>query len=196
MMGAYAQAEIVVGGISAIRASKVPAKRAFSLELGMNEKQQERAQSNWMTAPVRCGPWTLIRVEIISTVRPKKWPVARIELLHETRGHTFRIATGAGAMDAALNAVADAIGRDAELIELRASFGQSCDVVAAAVHVRVRIDELEYNGQADCGDLVVSTVAAFLKAVCSAGGGICRPQTASTVQISAAPTTRSSNFAA
>lgn len=134
----------------------------------MNEKQQARARSSWMTAPVRCGQWTLARIEIISTVQPTKWPVARVELFHETRGHKLSIATGAGGTDAALNAIADVIGRNAELIELRASLAESSGVAATAVHVRVRIDGLEYDGQADCGDLIVSTVAAFLEAVCSA----------------------------
>jgi hypothetical protein len=137
----------------------------------MNEKQQARAQSSWTTTPIRCGPWTLTRVEIISTVQPTKWPVASVELLHETSGHKLGIATGAGGMDAALNAIADIIGKDAEVIELHA--GPAAGVAANAVHMRVRIDGLEYDSQADCGDLIISTLAAFIEAICSADRDIC-----------------------
>ena len=129
----------------------------------MNEKQKTRARSDWLVTPVRAGSWTLSRIEILSTVKPGKWPVARVDLQHDRRGHVFGIATGAGGLDAALNAVADIFGKDADVIHLATHLRPSPEPARTLVSLRVRVEGEDHESEAVGGDLIIAAITAMLK---------------------------------
>lgn len=109
-----------------------------------------------------------------SSLSPKEWPVARVELIHDERGAVFEIATGAGCLDAACNALAQLYGVTAPIRSLEVQYGISSEppvglpVVNATVDVAV--GERIFRGSTTSGDLLVSAVGAYLDALSQAFG--------------------------
>jgi hypothetical protein len=135
----------------------------------MDQRQKLRASAEWCGQPPVSGPWTLCRVDAISTTRLNRWPVGRVELFHETRGRVFEVATGAGCLDAAFNAVAALIGVTAPAKSLEVQYEPGCEGTAAlpavTVEIEVTTDGGTYRGCARTGDLLLSAVGAYLDAL-------------------------------
>lgn len=136
----------------------------------MNQRQKIRADANWCGPPARCGPWTLMRLEMISTVRPQKWPVCRLELLHEERGRVSETATGAGCLDAAFNAVSQMFGVTAPVkaIEIDYRCPEAGAVPQVIVEIEVVVGDGTWRGCARTGDLLLSAVCAYLDGIVQA----------------------------
>lgn len=136
----------------------------------MNEEQTTRARAASAIATESCGPWTLSRLEIISTVEPKRWPAARVELLHARRGRVLEIATGAGGVDAAFNAVAQIFGVSAPINRLDLSYrsGEIGSLPVVMVSLSVVIDGEIFDGSAQAGDVLPGCVWAYLDALSKA----------------------------
>ena len=140
----------------------------------MDQRQKQRAAAVLCHKPPRSGPWTLSRLQITSTLWPSEWPAARVELVHETLGSTLEIATGAGCLDAACNAVAPLFGVIAPIRSLEIQYEAASEATGTlptiAAEVEVTIDGAAYRGSAKTGDLLVSAISAYLDALCQAAG--------------------------
>ena len=133
----------------------------------MNEQQKARALTDWCMKLPAFGPWRLARLEILSTVQPQQWPSARVELVHEHLGRLVKIATGAGPLDAAFNAISELVRVGASMTSLNVDYEPAANADGPP-HVRVEVEAASngshYRGGARTGDLFVSAVAAFLDA--------------------------------
>jgi 2-isopropylmalate synthase len=135
----------------------------------MDHRQKVRAEAACRGEASTVGRWTLSRLEILSTVEPRKWPVARVELLHSTRGRLFEIGTGCGGVDAAFNAVAQIFGMSAPVEQLDLRYrvdtiaGRSLPEVT--VKICVSIDGENFQGSAETADILTSCVAAYVDAL-------------------------------
>ncbi len=140
----------------------------------MDERQKQRAAAESSHQPPRSGQWTLSRIQMTSSLWPKEWPVARIELFREDLGSVLEIATGAGCLDAACNAIAQLFGVTAPIRSLDVKYqvprelSDGVPVVVAVVDVAV--DGTIFRGSAISGDLFVSAVGAYLDGICRALG--------------------------
>jgi hypothetical protein len=136
----------------------------------MNLRQKQRAESKWCSLPARRGPWTLMRLEMISTVQSEKWPVCRLELLHDERGQMTETATGAGCLDAAFNAVSQACAVSAPVKGMDVDY--CCSEAGALPLVTVEIEVVigggTWRGCARTGDLLLSAVCAYLDGIVQA----------------------------
>jgi molybdenum cofactor biosynthesis enzyme len=133
----------------------------------MDERQKRRAEAQWCPEPPQCGPWTLRRLDVISTVQPKKWPVCRLELIHQERGRVFEIGTGAGCLDAAFNAVAELIGVTAPVKTLEVDFecAEADALPQVTVEIEIEVNQNTWRGYARTADLMLSAVGAYLDAI-------------------------------
>ena len=137
----------------------------------MDERQKSRAAGWCAQAPVS-GEWRLARLDVISAIDQRQWPVARIELHHRTRGRVFEIATGAGGMDAIFNALAQHFGIEASVAALSVQFEPGSDSRSTLpqfiVTAQLLVGEMIYRGIAKNGDMLLSTAAAYLDALARA----------------------------
>jgi protein-L-isoaspartate O-methyltransferase len=106
-------------------------------------------------------------LDVISTVQPKKWPVCRLELIHQERGRVFEIGTGTGCLDAAFNAVAQLIGVTAPVKALEVDFecAEADALPQVTVEIEIEVNHGTWRGRARTGDLMLSAVGAYLDAV-------------------------------
>jgi hypothetical protein len=127
-------------------------------------RQIARANAQSCEAPPQYGPWTLLRLDLTTTVQPKKWPVCRLKLLHEKRGSVVEIATGAGCLDAVFNAVAQLIGVTAPVRAIDVDFNcaEAGGLPQVTVGLETEVDNGTWRGCARTGDLVLSAVKRIL----------------------------------
>ena len=116
-------------------------------------------------APVN-GGWRLGKIDIRSPVGDHAWPVARVELIHRTRGKVTDIGTAPGAFDAALAATGHIVGISPRLLSYNVT--SHAPAIEGALSATVEM-ELEYNGETYFGssfgvDLMKCTLAAWLDA--------------------------------
>lgn len=116
-------------------------------------------------APVD-GGWRLGKIDIRSTVGDHAWPVARVELIHPTRGKVTDIGTAPGAFDAALAATGHIVGISPRLLSYNVT--SHAPAIEGALSATVEM-ELEFNGETYFGssfgvDLMKCTLAAWLDA--------------------------------
>ena len=108
--------------------------------------------------------YQLLRMETRTRTGEAAW--ARVELLE--RGVEIAIAaeaTGDGPIDAALNAVADALGVEARLLSFSVeALSTGADALAEA-HVKVRVGEREVDAEGVASSLTEAGVRAFLRAL-------------------------------
>ena len=134
----------------------------------MDERQRTRA-SLWCDQAPAAGAWSLSRLELISTVAPRRWPVGRVDLHHKTEGPVSSVATGAGSVDAIFNALADLFKFKPTVKALSARYeipanGQT-DLPQVSAVVDLLINERIYRGTARSGDLLLTTASAYLDAL-------------------------------
>ena len=60
--------------------------------------------------PVRCGPWTLSRLEIRTRADGRAWPLARVDVEHDVRGRITDIAVASGGLEAVFKALRQIVG--------------------------------------------------------------------------------------
>lgn len=137
----------------------------------MDQRQRSRA-SLWCDQAPASGAWSLSRLEVVSTIQPRRWPVGRVELRHATQGCISDVATGAGSMDAIFNALARLFNLEASVKTLSAQYeqpeGDQTDLPRVAARTELLIDGKTYCGSAESEDLLLSTAGAYLDALLKA----------------------------
>ena len=88
--------------------------------------------------------WRLRRIDIRSPVASDDWPVARLELVHPSRGIVSDIAKAPGAFDAAFLAASQIIGISPRLLSY--TVRSAVPVAEEALPIQVDV-ELELDGQ-------------------------------------------------
>lgn len=114
--------------------------------------------------------WTLSRIDIRSPVAPTAWPVARVELVHPTRGRVTDVASAPGAFDAAFAAAGHVLGISPKLMSYNVTSLGLDDQGSLAIRVDI---ELSDGGKCHVAsssgvDLVRCSLNAWLEAACKA----------------------------
>ncbi len=134
----------------------------------MEPWQKRRAETPWCGDLPERGPWTLLRVDPMMPVEGRKWPIGKVELLHEDRGRVLEVTTGAGSLDAAFNAISDALEIKAKVKSLQVDYVPESEVppklATVTADIELMFDDSIYRGSAQTGDLLLSAVGAFLEA--------------------------------
>lgn len=110
--------------------------------------------------------WALTRIDVRTSLSGNRWPVARVELHHETRGPVSDIASAPGAFEAMFAAASQIVGIYPNLVSYNVcSSNYSAD---GSLTIRIEVElELEgklYRGSSTGSDLVRCSVLAWLEA--------------------------------
>ena len=129
----------------------------------------------------RCVPadaeitlWSLSRIDVRTSITGDKWPVARLELNHDSRGPVSDIATAPGAFEAIFKAAAQIIGVDPRLLSFNVcSSGYGADQsLTVRIEIELELGGKVYRGSSTGSDLVRCSLLAWLEAASqSATGG-------------------------
>lgn len=119
----------------------------------------------------REDPWTLVRMDIRSTATPDRWPVARVELRHATRGRLTDIASCEGHLDGVFKAIAGILGLEGEVHSLDIDY--SAADIGRSVHAAILVEVAgrSYRGEGGSGDVLRSCAMAYLQALSRAERG-------------------------
>ena len=118
--------------------------------------------------------WTLTRIEIRTAISGNKWPVARVELDHVTRGRVTDIATAPGAFEAVFKAASQIVGIDPRLLTYNVSAAgfRKDRSLAIRVDIELELDGKIYRGSNAGSDLVRSSLLAWLAAAAKGVAGM------------------------
>lgn len=116
------------------------------------------------------GPWSVTRVEVISTVDHRRHSIGRVELWHNKRGRVLAVGTGPGSVDAIFSALAQLFDLETSVRTLQAQyqFQEAADPRQVAASIEILIEGKCYRGSARAAGMLVSVAAAFLDAICRA----------------------------
>lgn len=126
--------------------------------------------------PADISGWSLSRIEIRTSMSGNKWPVARVELDHPSRGRVTDIATAPGAFEAVYKATAQIVGIEPVLLSYNVcSSGHREDgALEIRIEIELQFEDKVYRGGSTGSDLVRCSLLAWLAAatqgVASAGG--------------------------
>ena len=112
------------------------------------------------------SPWKVGRVDLRSSVAANAWPVARLELEHETRGRVTDLGTAPGAFDAAFVAASHILGITPTLLRFDVRSGQrdGDGALGITVEIAIELDGQTFVGRNDGQDLVECSLHAWLDA--------------------------------
>jgi hypothetical protein len=119
------------------------------------------------------GDWSLSRIEIRTSMSGNRWPVARVELDHRTRGRVSDIATAPGAFEAVFKAASQIVGIGPELLSYNvcSSGRQHDNSLRIRIEIEIELDGKVYRGNSTGSDLVQCSLLAWLKAVAKGDRG-------------------------
>ena len=115
--------------------------------------------------------WTLSRLEIRSLAAVNAHPVARVELVHRTRGRMSDLASAPGAMDAAYTAISQIMDAPAQVQDIDMQYvaaepgpggDQSADVL---VELKADVFGGTFTGRARARDIIPACASAYVDAL-------------------------------
>jgi len=118
-------------------------------------------------------PWSISKLEIRAPQTVRAWPLARVELVSDTRGRVADMASAAGPLEAVLAAVAQIVGVDARVDALEIRYipqELAARAPGAGDGTIFGTISLHLNGATSCGaawanDVLICCVEAYLDAV-------------------------------
>lgn len=130
-------------------------------------------------APGTCAgaedPWRLSRLEIRTSLLPRQWPVARVEILHAQRGRLTDLAYRKEPLECVFEAIGRIMGFDATVRSLEldyrptgASEGGDEAQGRAAVAITLAVADRDYRGAGRSDDVVQSCALAYVAALAAA----------------------------
>ena len=112
------------------------------------------------------SPWRVGRVDLRSSVSANAWPVARLELEHETRGRVTDIGSAPGAFDAAFVAASHILGITPTLLSynVRSHERDSEGALTITIDISIEHEGKAFSGSNTGQDLVECSLHAWLDA--------------------------------
>lgn len=111
--------------------------------------------------------WRVGRVDLRSPVSRHAWPIARVELEHDTRGRVTDIGSAPGAFDAAFAAAGQIIGVQPLLrrFDVRSASRDHDGALTIQIELELEIDGCVHVGRSVGVDLIDCSMRAWLEAV-------------------------------